>query len=619
MKKLYLFLLFLSSFSFSQILTDDFNYPDNTLLTANGWTAFSGAATQAVDVGAANGLTYADYSGLTGFTAAEIGNAVRLDNNGEDVSRNFTSAKTTGTVYYSFLMKVSAVSEVYFAGLFTSGTTFGNRLFLKPATTAGKFLIGISNTSTATYGTTEFDYDKTYLVIVKYDVSTFGSTSVWVKSSGVPSTEIDAGTPEVSTSGSGSASVSGFFLRQHNAAQNITLDGLRIYGTWFNETPCSLQLGTATTACDNVTLNIDTYTVTIPFTGGGTGTYNLSVSSGTVSGDNPSSATNGNIIISGVTEGTNVTLSVSGACTFSKTILAPECKPINTLPYNESFPYTIGNSLNNEQKWTFLNTGDDIIVDNGNLSYSGITSSGNSVSFAGAGKESITKFGVVNSGTLYSHLLFKVKDYSAVTVDLTPMYFANFIGTDNSVTLARLWVRKSGTKYQFGIGTGTAATTVVWSSNLYDINTIQYLILGYDFSTNLLYLYENQLNPSNASVSVTPEAQIVNFGGFMLRQDADNNTPSIVIDELNITTSLTLGIKDIAKSKIDLVKNTVVKDVLNFGAKANVQFFNMNGQVVKSASVEKNTSLNVSSLPKGVYVVTGEVNGQSVSQKIVKQ
>ena len=40
--------------------------------------------------------------------------------------------------------------------------------------------------------------------------------------------------------------------------------------------------------------------------------------------------------------------------------------------------------------------------------------------------------------------------------------------------------------------------------------------------------------------------------------------------------------------------------------------------LVKSASVEKNTSLNVSSL-KGIYVVTGEVNGQSVSQKIVKE
>ena len=53
--------------------------------------------------------------------------------------------------------------------------------------------------------------------------------------------------------------------------------------------------------------------------------------------------------------------------------------------------------------------------------------------------------------------------------------------------------------------------------------------------------------------------------------------------------------------------------------KANVKIYNVSGSLVKSASVEKNTSLNVSSLPKGIYVVTGEVNGQSVSQKIVKE
>ncbi|MFT3918886.1 hypothetical protein [Cloacibacterium sp.] len=82
----------------------------------------------------------------------------------------------------------------------TGATNFGNRLFIKPSTNAGKYFIGISNTTTAVYGTTEFNYDTTYLVIVKYDVSTVGTASVWVKSSGVPATELDAGTAEVSTS-----------------------------------------------------------------------------------------------------------------------------------------------------------------------------------------------------------------------------------------------------------------------------------------------------------------------------------------------------------------------------------------------------------------------------------
>jgi hypothetical protein len=59
-----------------------------------------------------------------------------------------------------------------------------------------------------------------------------------------------------------------------------------------------------------------------------------------------------------------------------------------------------------------------------------------------------------------------------------------------------------------------------------------------------------------------------------------------------------LATNDIAKSKINLVKSTVVKDVLTFGAKANVKVVNFNGQVLKSVSVENGTTLDVSSLAK---------------------
>ncbi|MGZ5264409.1 MAG: T9SS type A sorting domain-containing protein [Kaistella sp.] len=39
---------------------------------------------------------------------------------------------------------------------------------------------------------------------------------------------------------------------------------------------------------------------------------------------------------------------------------------------------------------------------------------------------------------------------------------------------------------------------------------------------------------------------------------------------------------------------------------------------MKTAAVEKGSTLNVSSLPKGIYIVTGNVGGQVVSQKITK-
>lgn len=69
----------------------------------------------------------------------------------------------------------------------------------------------------------------------------------------------------------------------------------------------------------------------------------------------------------------------------------------------------------------------------------------------------------------------------------------------------------------------------------------------------------------------------------------------------------------------NIVKNTVVENQILFGAKANVKIYNANGQVVKTASVNDGEALNVSALPKGFYVVAAEVNGQAVSQKIIKK
>ena len=81
----------------------------------------------------------------------------------------------------------------------------------------------------------------------------------------------------------------------------------------------------------------------------------------------------------------------------------------------------------------------------------------------------------------------------------------------------------------------------------------------------------------------------------------------------------TLAVVDANASKAKLVKNTVVDANIIFAAKADVKVINANGQVVKTASVNENSSLEVSSLPAGIYIVTGNVVGKGVSQKIIKK
>lgn len=616
MKKIYsLLLLAVTTLSFGQVLTDNFNYPDSALLTDNGWTAHSGGTTEAITVGASNGLTYTGYN-------TTAGNAALLDNNGQDVNKSFAAPVTSGSLYYSFLVKVTSAVDGYFAHLGTAPSSFVGRVFAKPSATTGKINFGVAN-GTAVYGTTDYDLNTTYLIIVKYDVSTTGALSLWVKSSGVPATEAAAGTPEATATGSGSASIAGFFLRQYNAGVNIAVDEVKVYTTWFGATPCSLSLGAETTACNAVTLNLDTYTATIPYTGGGTGTYNLSVNAGTIGGANPSTTAAGDIVISNIPEGTSITLTVSGACGFTKTIASPECKPVNALPYSEPFNYTVGSALGSSQKWSNVNTGDDIVAITGNLTYTGVTSTGNSVSLSGAGKECTTAFTPTTSGTLYTAFLLNVTDL-ALTTEGSSSYFAGICGTSNSDYKGRLFVKRTGTQYSLGFD--IPSTTGNYETTLRNVGTTVYVVIGYDFTANTLTLWINPTNGSAPALGAVPTTPFTSLGWFTLRQDTDTSTPAITVDELRITTTLadlglTLGVSknnDIAGLK--MYPNPVSNGTLFIETAANaektVAVYDVLGKLVLNTTTSDN-AVNVSSLHTGIYIVNITEEGKTASKKLV--
>ena len=627
MKKLYsLLLLAVSTVSFGQIFSDNLNYPDNALLTDNGWTAHSGGVTNPIDVGVSNGLTYAGYSGLTGFAAAVEGNAAQLDNTGQDVNKTFGAPVTSGTLYYTFLVNVAAIDATggYFSHL-GSGTSFAARVFVKASANAGKINFGLSNTGTASYAAVPTDYDlnTTYLIIVKYDVSTTGAASIWVRSAGIPATEIAAGAPEHTTSGTGQATIGGVYLRQFFATQNIIVDAPLVYATWFGAVPCPLTVDNGTATCDASTLAIDTYSVSFPFTGGNTGSYTLATSAGTIGGDNPTTTAAGNITISGVSEGANVTLTVTGACSFTKLVTAPECKPVNALPYSEGFPYTAGNSLGAEQRWTNVNTGDNIVATtpSSSLAYAGVTSTGNSVTFTGAGIECFSPFTSTSTGTIYAGFLFNVTELQAVA-DGNSTYFAGL--TDNAKSIkGRLFVKRIGEQFQ--IGFDATATTTNLDGTLRDVGTTVYIVMGYDFAINALSVWINPVNGAAATLAVVPAAPFTNLGGFLLRQDAANTTPTIVFDELRVVETLaelglTLGVKSNEIAGLNVYPNPVTNGKLNItsnsGADKTVVIYDILGKQVLSTAVI-NDVVNVSTLNAGVYIVKITEAGNIATRKLV--
>ena len=116
-----------------------------------------------------------------------------------------------------------------------------------------------------------------------------------------------------------------------------------------------------------------------------------------------------------------------------------------------------------------------------------------------------------------------------------------------------------------------------------------------------------------------PQAPPATIAGIALRQGG--NTGNILVDNIVVNTfaPATLAVTDLSTAQNNFVKNTAVNDEINFSTKADVKVFSMNGQVVKAATVSENKNLDVADLAPGMYIVTGIVDGQAVSTKVMKK
>lgn len=392
---------------------------------------------------------------------------------------------------------------------------------------------------------------------------------------------------------------------------------------------CTLVLGTATAACDAATLGIDTYSVTVPFTGAGNATYTITPTIGTVGGDNPTTTAAGNIIISGIPEGTPYAADiVGGTCNFSINGNSPECKPILPLPLKEPFDYPVGTSLASTQAWSNTNAGDSIDVVAGSLSYPNYIATGNSVSYVGVGSDPNTKFTVTTAGTIYASFLINVTDISTVTNDLSETVIAALTGDLSTSFRARLFFKRNGTQYQLGCTSAVSATPVIYDATLFDIGTVVAVVIGYDFNTNELKMWLNPNfatfnNASPANITETPVTAFTNLGGFILRQDTAALTPAISFDELRIaetTTALLSVSQNEIIAGLEIYPNPVTNGILFVDTKANAEkniaIYDVVGKQVLSTTTLSNT-INVGQLNSGIYILNITEAGKSATTKLV--
>ena len=257
MKKLFTLLVAASAFSSinAQLLTEDFNYT-GAVVSVNGWIGTAAApvppAAPLIAISTTTGLTY------TGFDGSAVGNAASLGASGEDLTKALPATVSTGKLYMTFMVKVSATTTTgdYITG-FTSGgptffTNYNLRVYVKAVT--GGIDFGVSRGSVTTAPATPaaftgnvYNLNQTYLVTCRYEWLT-GTTTDDVCSIYVHPTTPNLTEPAVmSASQSGSTGVtdgtiSAIFIRQGTTANGVAavVDGFRAAASWLTTIPVEM-------------------------------------------------------------------------------------------------------------------------------------------------------------------------------------------------------------------------------------------------------------------------------------------------------------------------------------------------------------------------------------------
>lgn len=313
------------------LLTESFNYPNSTALTSANWANIASAGTNNVTAYSGN-LTY---SGTIGNT---IGNKATLTDNGQDVSRSFTSTNVTTSVpmYVSMVVNVSdAKTGDYF---FMLG---GVPVYIR-TNGSGGFNFGINKTDSALtvqYESTARTLNQNYLLVLKYEVVA-GTTNDVVKLFVNPSLSTEPSTADVSytltgaTAGTDVTSFSSLSLYQGTAltSPKLDIDGINVGTTWASVTSAAYDYGDLPVSYDTSKDNVFIPAVHAPLTGFymGSSAPDLELGPASVSSGADNNGTNGD----GADEdAVSTPQSITSGAPFSVTI------PVNTTVTGTKYLY----------------------------------------------------------------------------------------------------------------------------------------------------------------------------------------------------------------------------------------------------------------------------------------
>ena len=310
-----------------------------------------------------------------------------------------------------------------------------------------------------------------------------------------------------------------------------------------------------------------------------------------------------------------------------------------TLPHYEGLDYTSGAALQTQTGWTLLNSGDDLAITTGSLSFPNlVASTGNKVGFGGGGIDAYKAFTAQTSGTVYYSLLLNVGSMTGVT-DPNGGYIAG-LAFDNTSFGGTLWTKRvDDTNFNIGIEVRTAVGALTtYTTGSYQTGKTYLIVVAYTFNTggaadDVTKLWINPV-PGDAEPTATltdthAGADLTNAGRFFLRQDSVTETPALEIDELRIGTTWAavtpkapLGVKANLIAGLNVYPNPVKDGNLyitsNSSEAKTVSVYDILGKQVLNAKTSNN-AVNVSSLKGGAYIVKITEEGKTYTRKLIIQ
>ncbi len=386
--------------------------------------------------------------------------------------------------------------------------------------------------------------------------------------------------------------------------------------------PCDLQVGTITSTCDStIAEDTDTYTTTLAFTGGGTTTYIISTGEiGVITGDDPSTVSEGTIIVSEVNEETDFVVTFNGdssnsSCDLTRSITSPNCNPAIDLPFNDNFSYSNGSLISASSWSTFSGTDGDLIVTDGQaLVQHGTPSEDASVAF-----NSVV-------GSIYYAFDFTVN--AAEPISGGDYEYFSVLKDDGYNYRGRLDIVNANTEgndFTVGISTKGSTADTVWASDLSFGNTYRATV-KFDQDTNIAQLWIDASSESDTSISgndeTDPGTTITQFG---LRQSDSSVNESILVDNLNIaqTFNETLSTNSMSiNTDFSIYPNPSNVGYVNISStesetiQANV--YDILGKQVINAAIASGR-LDVSTLGTGVYIVKLTQGTATTTKKLIVQ